>query len=72
MNTKEINTLSLAPTDYDDSELHDHMVQFQALDTVRALIDARMRDFHLTENFEHYVRAQKLKQMLAEMLAREV
>jgi hypothetical protein len=66
-NTMEINTLVLAPTEFDVELSQDHMVPYNALSALKFLVQAHMVSFLETNDFAHYVAASRIKRQIREM-----
>lgn len=69
--TKVINTLSDAPISFDETHNHDHMLQFNYVETLRMMFRARMEDFVKTEDFTHFVASRQIKKQIDAILGRK-
>lgn len=72
MKTQEINTLSLAPTDFDAFVEEDNkMMLFEYLEGLRFMYRAQMTHHVTTGDTDYYVKAQKTKKRIKAIINRE-
>lgn len=68
MKTQLIDTMSIAPTDFDDLMNHDFLVPYMYLDGLRTLRAALMDAFVESGNIDLYNRAQSVSKRITLML----